>query len=293
MAYAWPVARSLKTGQVVDGRYQVRELLGQGSAARVYAALDITTDNEIALKVLRDAIAGDEAQRARFAREAKLQAVVAHRNVAQIYGSGTTSRGAPYLALELLRGRSLRDVIRADAPLGAKAAASYCWQALKGLEATHAHGILHRDLKPGNLMLEPSPGPIERVVLIDFGFASLRGGGRITATGQVVGSLGYLAPERLLGQEDDPRSDLYGVGIILFELVCGRRPFVAGADMALVTQHLEAPVPTIASVDETLNVPADLEELINLALAKKPNDRYASAAIMAERLAEIAQTIGS
>ncbi len=257
----------------------------------MYSAKDLNTHREIALKVMRGSIAKDAAQRARFEREAKLQARVSHRNVAAMFGGGTTADGSPYLALELLRGKSLRDAIRQHKQLGAAKATCICWQALKGLEATHALGIVHRDLKPANLMLESSPGPVERVVVIDFGFASLRGGGRITATGQVVGSLGYLAPERLGGQENDPRSDLYGIGVILYELLTGRRPFMAVGGMELVTEHLEAAVPPIASLGLDLEVSVELEQLIRIALEKNPANRFASATIMAYELAEIAQTL--
>ncbi len=285
------MSRRFKSGDVVDGRYQIATQIGRGTAARVYSAKDLNTDREIALKVMRGSIAKDAAQRARFEREAKLQARVSHRNVAALFGGGTTAEGSPYLALELLRGKSLRDTIREHKQLDAAKASSICWQALKGLEATHALGIVHRDLKPANLMLESSPGPVERVVVIDFGFASLRGGGRITATGQVVGSLGYLAPERLGGQENDPRSDLYGIGIILYELLTGRRPFIAVGGMELVTEHLEADVPPIASLGLDIEISTELEQLIRIALEKDPANRFANATMMADRLAAISQSL--
>src|SRR5690606_20718710 len=119
-------------------------------------------------------------------------------------------------------------------------AASYGWQALQGLAATHAAGVLHRDLKPANLMLEPSLGPVERIVLIDFGFAALGPNTGLTALGHVVGSLSYLAPERLQGLEAGPPADLYGVAVILSELLVGAPPF-RGGDMELVNQHIQAP----------------------------------------------------
>jgi len=264
-------------------------MLGRGSAANVYSARDTTDDRGVAIKVMREIIAKDPSARKRFVREAELQEKLRHRNIAGIFGSGI-HKGKPFLVLELLHGRSLRDVVRKDAPIGFAIASSYCWQALQGLASMHELGILHRDLKPGNVMLEPSPGPIERVVLIDFGFASLEGGGRITATGQVVGSLGYLAPERLLGSDADARSDIYGIGVILFELLCGRRPFVADTDIALINGHLKEAVPAISDAAPGVVVPDAIEAIIGQAMAKEPEDRFETAEAMADALAAAAQT---
>ena len=167
--------------------------------------------------------------------------MIRHPNVAKLYGGGITEGNEPYLVVELLHGRSLRDVVQTGVWTTGPRAAGYAWQALQGLAATHSVGVLHRDLKPANLMLEPSAAGdgVERVVLIDFGFAALEGSVRLTAQGHVVGSLAYLAPERLLGEAGDERSDLYALGVILYELTTGRRPFVAESDLDLINLHLE------------------------------------------------------
>ena len=282
---------ALKAGEIIDGRYQVERRLGRGSAATVYAARDAETDRDVAIKVMRARLTGNREALARFRREADVQTRIQHRNVAALYGRGVVGNDQPYLAIELLRGRSLRDVVKSEAPILPRRVASYGFQTLAGLEAIHGAQILHRDLKPANLMLEPSPGPIERVVLIDFGFASLDGARRLTATGHVVGSLGYLAPERLQGEIAEPRSDLYALGVVLFELLAARRPFIADTDLGLVDLHLEAPVPRVVDVARgRVTEAGELEDVIRIALAKDPRDRFRDAQAMAEALATAAQS---
>lgn len=280
----------LKAGEIIDERYQIRSRLGRGAAALVYAARDRTGEREVAIKVMSRRIADRPDARARFEREAVVQRSLRHPNVAALYGSGMLRTGEPYLVLELLRGRSLRDVVAREAPIPAARAADYALQALAGLATVHSDGVLHRDLKPANLMLEPVPDAGERVVLIDFGFASLEGGARLTATGKVVGSLGYIAPERLTGDGASPRSDLYALGTILFELLTGRRPFRATNQLALIDLQLRAPVPAIDELAPDSDVPAALEAVIRRALEKDPELRFDSAREMAGALASAAES---
>src|SRR6185503_7555643 len=194
----------------------------------------------------------DAVSLARFAREAEVQAKLRHRNVAALLATGVTDKHEPYLALELLRGKSLRSVLKGEGRIAARRAASYAFQTLNGLGAVHEAGVLHRDLKPANIMLEPSPGPIDRVVLIDFGFATFEGSAKLTLQGTVVGSLTYIAPERLRGEPTDQRADLYAIGVILFELLAGRPPFTAADDFDLIEQHLELEPPRLQSIDPDL-----------------------------------------
>ena len=281
-----------RVGTTLDGRYLMERLLGRGAMADVYQARDERgPSRQVAIKILRQSVARDPDAVRRFEREAQVQAMLRHRNVAALLGSGVTDYGEPYIVVELLRGKSLRTVIKTEGRVNAVRAASYVWQALQGLEAVHAEGVLHRDLKPANLMLEPSPGPVERVVLIDFGFAALEGGAKLTQQGHVVGSLTYLAPERLRGEPGDERSDLYAMGVILFELLAGGAPFSASDDFELVHQHLSAPPPAVSQVAPGVVVPADLEDVVERAMAKAPVDRYATAAAMAYALERAAQSI--
>jgi len=261
---------------VIGQRFRIDALIGKGAMAEVYRAIDLQTSANVAVKVLRSALVSDAAIMQRFQREGEVQARLRHRNIAALLATGVTEKLEPYLVVELLRGKTLRGVLKQEGRVNGKRAASYAWQALQGLSAVHAAGILHRDLKPANIMLEPSPGPIERVVLIDFGFASFDGSAKLTAQGTVVGSLRYIAPERLRGEPIDQRSDVYAIGVMLFELLMGQPPFHSDDDFDLIEKHLnEAPPP----LDPAL--PRQLDEVIARALAKYPADRYATATEMA------------
>ena len=247
--------------------------------ADVYRAFDLETESHVALKILRRSLTGDPSIKQRFSREADVQAKLRHRNVAALLATGITEHDEPYLVVELLRGKTLRHVIKSEGPVAPRKAASYAWQALQGLAAVHHSGVLHRDLKPANLMLEPSPGPFERVVLIDFGFATLEGAAKLTQQGTVVGSLTYIAPERLRGELPDRRSDLYAIGVILYEMLHGAPPFSAPRDIELIELQLDAEPPPLAGA-----VPDPLRTVVAIALAKQPSDRYPSATVMAEAI---------
>ncbi len=279
-------AQPTAVGQVLGERWRIDARIGKGAMAEVYRALDLQTAVFVALKILRNSVLGDAAIKQRFAREAEVQARLRHNNVAALLATGVTSTEQPYLVVELLRGKTLRGVIKEEGRVGPRRAASYAWQMLQGLSAVHAAGILHRDLKPANIMLEPSPGPVERVVLIDFGFASVEGSAKLTQQGTVVGSLRYIAPERLRGETIDHRSDLYAVGVMLYELLMGAPPFEQVDDFELVEAHLtHAPPPLDA------NVPPAFEAVIQRALAKQQDDRYPDAASMAAAIEAAAATI--
>ena len=286
-----------RAGMVLANRYQLVRLIGRGAMADVYRAIDshATLDSgggEVAVKILRTSLRQDAEALARFEREAHVQALVRHRNVAALLDSGATDVGEPFIVVELLRGKSLRTVIKTEGRVSARRAASYTWQALQGLAAVHARGILHRDLKPANLMLEPSPGPIERVVVIDFGFASLEGGSKLTQQGHVVGSLTYMAPERLRGEPGDERSDLYALGIILIELCAGVAPFEGDDDFDLVHMHIHDLPPPIKQLNPAAeDVTPELELVARTALAKGGERRYSNALEMANALEAAARTL--
>ena len=275
-----------RTGLVIGQRFRIDARIGQGAMAEVYRATDLQSQAEVALKILKRSLSGDAAVMQRFTREADVQAKLRHRNIAALHATGVTEQAEPYLVVELLHGKTLRHVIKADGRIAPRKAASYSWQALQGLSAIHASGVLHRDLKPANIMLEASPGPFERVVLIDFGFATLEGAPKLTQQGTVVGSLTYIAPERLRGEQPDPRSDLYAIGIILFEMLRGAPPFAAPNDIDLIEQQLDTEPPPLPA-----SVPEALREIVDAALAKHPDDRYPDALAMAAALEHAARAM--
>ena len=279
-----------RIGQVVGDRFRVDELIGRGASAEVYRALDQETETPVALKIMRFTHIADSVQLARFEREGAIQAKLRHRNIAALLASGVTDKNEPYLAVELLHGKTLRGVVKAEGRLAPRRAASYGWQALNGLAAVHAQGVLHRDLKPANIMLEASEGPIDRVVLIDFGFATFEGSAKLTLQGTVVGSLTYIAPERLRGEAADPRADLYAMAVILFEMLTGRPPFVAEDDFELIDYHVNVEAPRLRDIDPAM--PQALDDLIARALDKEPDERFVDAAMMATQLELAAQKLG-
>ncbi len=188
-----------------------------------------------------------------------------------------------------MRGKTLRGVLKDEGRVPPRRAASYAFQALQGLAAVHDAGVLHRDLKPANIMLEPYAGPIDRVVLIDFGFATFEGSAKLTLQGTVVGSLTYIAPERLRGEQAGPRADLYAIAVILFEMLTGRTPFVADDDFDLIDYHINVEAPRLRDVDATL--PQALDDLVARALDKAPDQRFVDAATMATQLELAAQKL--
>ena len=268
-------------GEIVDGRYQVLRVIGRGSMADVFEAFDQKRERGVALKILRGQVAQNQEAIERLRREAHVQEMISHPNVAAVYGGGVTKKQEPYLVVELLEGVSLRRVVHRNGPIDPHFAASYMWQALQGLAAAHTLGVFHRDLKPANLMLEPSPGPVERVVLIDFGFAALEGGSRLTKAGHVVGSLAYMAPERLEGDPGSASADLYALGVIFFELLAGQRPFIAEDELALIEMQLNQAPPLPSEVVPQAEIPPALEEVVMRSLSKSPAGRAAHAQAMA------------
>lgn len=282
MSKVWH-ASGVNPGTLVDGRYTIVRLIGRGAMADVFEARDEPTGAAVALKLLRAATARDPEARARFAREAQVQQMIRHPNVAVLHGAGVHD-GLLYLAMELLGGASLARLLHNEKRLTVERAVGACWQALMGLNATHAVGVLHRDLKPGNLMLLPAAGGRERAVLIDFGFATLEGGAGLTQQGHVVGSLSYMAPERLRSEPADARSDLYGIGVILWEALVGRRPFAGGDDAATIGAVLETPAQAPSAAAPDAAIPPALDAVVLRALAKYPDERAASALAMAKEL---------
>jgi serine/threonine-protein kinase len=264
-------------GAVIDGRYQVVELLGEGGTGRVYQVRHAALSRLFAMKILRRDLARDEELAARFIQEAKATASIRHPNVVEITDFGRMADGVPYLVMELLEGRTLGQIIESEGPLPASRAVPILRQVAGALAAAHESGIVHRDLKPDNVFLVGAAGDVR---VVDFGAAKVVGASRVTRDGIVFGTPHYMSPEQASGQPVDHRADIYSLGVIMYEMFTGRVPFQADTYMGVLTQHMFVqPVPP-SQVTAAAGELGALEEITLVCLSKKPEDRYASMALL-------------
>ncbi|MFH0243415.1 protein kinase [Streptomyces sp. HK10] len=277
-------AQAAYRGRTVGGgRYQLRDLLGQGGMASVHLAYDTVLDRQVAVKTLHTELGREQSFRERFRREAQAVAKLAHTNIVSVFDSGEDGiDGAtvPYIVMEYVEGKPLRTVLDEDvARLGAMPgdkALTIVSEVLAALEASHEMGLVHRDIKPGNVMLNKRG----TVKVMDFGIARAMQSGvtSMTQTGMVVGTPQYLSPEQALGRGVDARSDLYSVGIMLFELLTGRLPFDADSPLAIAYAHVQEEPPVPSSINRSL--PPAVDALIARALRKNPDERFPTAESM-------------
>jgi hypothetical protein len=282
-----PAQRPDEIGRL--GPYRVLGELGRGGMGVVFRAEDPALRRQVALKVMLPQFAADPGDRARFVREARAQAAVEHEHVAAIYQVGE-DRGVAFLAMPLLRGQSLADALRANPRVPVGEAVRLAREVASGLAAAHERGLVHRDVKPGNIWLE---GKGRRVKILDFGLARPSGAeaekprseGEVTVRGAVIGTPAYMSPEQARGEGVDGRSDLFSLGAVLYQLLAGRQPFRAasttGVLIAVATEH---PVPPSA---HNPSVPGALDALVMSLLGKNPAARPSSAEVVAEALAAI------
>jgi len=269
-------------------RYAILGVLGRGGMATVYRARHIALGREVALKLLPPQVFGGD-RAARFEREARHAARLDHPSCVRVLDYGTCVDGSRYLAMELVEGPTLRSQLASGTPCRYDIAAWVGAELCDALAHAHAAGVIHRDVKPENVMFAPiaEAGPGEsrtgwRVVLIDFGLSRIADDAPLTALGACVGSPSYLAPERALGDDGDGRSDLYAVGVILYELLSGRRPFIGDTPAATARLHVHAaPAPLTALVPD---LPPALAAVVHRALAKEPAARFPDAAAMGRAL---------
>ncbi|WP_419996632.1 protein kinase domain-containing protein [Streptomyces boninensis] len=272
-------------GSVGGGRYQLQSLLGEGGMASVHLAHDTVLDRQVAVKLLHTELGRDDSFRERFRREAQAVARLSHPNVVSVFDTGEdTIDGAPvpYIVMEYVDGQPLRSVLDADVrqygAMPTDKALKITADVLAALGASHEMGLVHRDIKPGNVMMTRR----SVVKVMDFGIARAMQSGvtAMTQTGMVVGTPQYLSPEQALGRGVDARSDLYSVGIMLFELLTGRLPFDADNPLAIAYAHVQEAPPTPSALNQT--VPPQVDTLVARALSKNPNDRFPGADEMAE-----------
>ncbi|MFN2467365.1 MAG: Stk1 family PASTA domain-containing Ser/Thr kinase [Gaiellaceae bacterium] len=269
--------------QVFDGRYRVVRKLGSGGMANVYLAEDQELGRRVAIKILNDRHAHDEQFVERFRREAKNAAGLSHPNIVSIYDRGE-AEGSYYIAMEYLEGRTLKELIVSRGPGPIHVAIDYTRQILAAVGFAHRGGIVHRDIKPHNVMI----GPDGRVKVTDFGIAR-SGASQMTEVGSIIGTAQYLSPEQARGAPVDQTSDLYSVGVVLYEMLTGTVPFTGATPLEIAMKHLSAtPEPPSAKRPE---IPNDLDMIVLRALAKDPAARYQSAEQMDADLARVARGI--
>jgi eukaryotic-like serine/threonine-protein kinase len=265
-------------GALLEGRYQVVERVAEGAMGVVYRGERVKLGRAVAIKFLHAWNAEDAAARKRFEVEARAMARLEHPNCAAVIDVGEYE-GAPYVVMDYVRGTTLRDLLDEDRFSPARAA-DVAKQVLSGLAHAHELGIIHRDIKPANIMLSEKTGLGAMVKILDFGLARLRGGSGGLTVGIAIGTPSYMAPEQATGGPVDARTDLYACGVLLFEMLTGRKPFIDDDPLEVLRMHREQAPPRLAEV-----VPGEdfgaLEEVVARALAKRPEDRFASAGELA------------
>ncbi|HEY8346914.1 MAG TPA: Stk1 family PASTA domain-containing Ser/Thr kinase [Symbiobacteriaceae bacterium] len=265
------------TGRILANRYRIGERIGGGGMALVYRAEDMQLGREVAVKVLRGHFGSDEDFVRRFRREAQNAASLSHPNVVQIYDIGQED-DLHYIVMELVEGKTLKTLIQEQGPLPVIQAAEIAIQILSALAHAHAQRIVHRDIKPHNILISKSG----QVKVTDFGIARATTSDTVTHTGSILGSAHYFSPEQADGQPTGECSDIYSVGVVLYEMVTGTVPFQGESPITVALKHIrEKPLPPSQLNPE---VPVELEEIILRALEKAPADRYPSAAAMKEAL---------
>jgi serine/threonine protein kinase len=275
-----------RIGQVVDGRYKILAAMASGSMGAVYKAERIPVGKLVAIKFLHASYAKDSEFLARFERETRVMSKLAHPNCVSVVDFGVWD-GAPYLVMEYVAGTTLRALLD-EGPLAPERALKLCKQIASALAHAHAQGVVHRDVKPANIMISQELGTGDHVRILDFGLARLRGnvGRDATQANVVVGTPNYMAPEQTIGGGTiDARTDIYAVGVVLFEMVAGVRPFTADDTMQLLGMHRGAPVPQLTEkMLIPVPLPVGLQDLIEQAMAKAPDDRFQTALDLTEAI---------
>jgi serine/threonine-protein kinase len=274
-------------GAVVGERYRIVSRIGVGGMGAVYRAEHTMMRRDLAIKVLLSELGGREEFARRFEREAESASRLTHPNIITVTDFGRTPGGALFLAMEFLAGDSLTSLIN-EGPLSRARALGIIRQILRGLDHAHGAGVVHRDLKPDNIMLVERDGQRDVVKILDFGIAKVTepasGQEALTQAGVIFGTPEYLSPEQALGEPVDPRADLYAAGVILYEMLVGRRPFESDDKVKIISMHLSHAPPRMREANPTVDVPFALEQVVLQALEKHRENRFANATAFLQAL---------
>ena len=267
------MAKHSLIGQKV-GKYQVAEALGRGGMAEVYKAYQESLDRYVAIKVMHSFLADEEGFLARFQREARAMASLNHRNIVGVYDFDV-QEGMYYIVMEFVSGGTLKDrlsdLVKSGDQMPLEESVRIAMEVGDALAYAHGRGMVHRDVKPGNIMLDEQ----RHAVLTDFGIAKILSGPTVTATGAMIGTPAYMSPEQGLGQPGDERSDLYALGVLFYQMVTGRLPYDADTPLAVILKHVNDPIPQPAELNT--DIPPEIHAVIIKAMAKNPAERYQTA----------------
>src|SRR5246500_2505958 len=271
-------------GALLDGRYLVESKIASGGTSTVYRGLDVRLDRPVALKVMDSRYAGDEQFLTRFRLEARTVARLKDPGLVAVYDQGTDAQH-PFLVMELIEGGTLRELLAERGPMPPHAVVAVLRPVLGGLAAAHLAGLVHRDVKPENVLISDDGD----VKIADFGLVRAVAAAGITSASVILGTVAYLSPEQVRSGSTSPRSDVYSVGILTYELLTGRTPFTGDSALSIAYQRLDADVPPPSGAIE--GVPTQFDELVGRATARDPADRYADAIEMGAELDAIAEEI--
>jgi serine/threonine-protein kinase len=280
-------------GTVLGGRFQIEEVLGSGGMSVVYKATQLAVNRHVAIKTLRLQMDSKPIYRDRFQREISLLCALNHPHIVTVYDCVIGPDDQPYVVMDYLRGKSLEQLIKGDGAMPVERCARIAVQVLSALDHAHRKGVIHRDLKPGNIVLMDDETDFVKVV--DFGLAKLNHDNRkLTQSGELWGSPPYMSPEQAMGKPEDERSDLYSLGAVLYEMLTGVDPFhYAVSVFELIQAHAKSEPPPIVEANAMVSIPPKLEQVIFKAMAKDPADRFQTAADMLSAVAEACSDVNS